>query len=237
MKSDFFKRTLRAFKLASPFALAARTDDLKRCVEASLVGAQVLRDRTIDAKAVPCCIVGANRVVEAPVQLALGLNRRDIYARLKWGDERPLAFEEWVKTFGAGVDTSGGDISIHMAIDARAKGERVILDPTIGQLRTLHPIDIPMVEFFECYPNEPWPAFATRDGWDLQYEDSPHAAAIREHAADWTIPQGWIDDLDDLMQLAIDCNLNDDRFFGALRSQQPKLYALAEVRLLKLARG
>jgi hypothetical protein len=238
MKSAFFERALRAFKLAAPFAMAVRTEDFAHCVEASLVGAKVLRDRTIDAKAIPCCVVGGNGMREPPLQLSLGLNERDVYDRLRWGDEPPMPFEEWKQAQGVPtLSTLADATAIHMAIEAQVDGKRVILDPTIGQLRAVHKINISLVEFFECDSGSPWPAFATRDGWELQYEDSPHVDAIEKRAAGYKIPAGWVNDLDELMQLAIDCKLYGDRFFAVMESQQPEMYQLAIARLTKLVRG
>jgi hypothetical protein len=55
-----FHRTLQALKLATPIALATRFDDsYSHAVEASLSGAELLRQRGIDARAVPCGILGA----------------------------------------------------------------------------------------------------------------------------------------------------------------------------------
>jgi len=234
IKDPFFARTLRAYKLASPFAMAVRTDNFTHCVEASLVGAKVLRDRTIEAKAIPCVVVGANMKVEPPVQLSLGLNARDIYSRLNWDNEpRRQSFEEWRQTVQVPKAMDTDRPTIHMAIEATYKGERAIVDSTIGQLRA-H-LKVSMVEIFPMEPDAPWPAFGTKDGWECQYEASPHAEYVQKHADGYKVPDGWVNDLDDLMQLAISCKLNEDQFFAAMKFQSPALFKMSVDRLMKLA--
>lgn len=233
-ESVSFDQALRAFKLAAPFAMAVRTEDFAHCVEASLVGAQSLRALKIDARAIPCCVVGENVTLEPVVQLSLGLSEQDVYDRIAWGDEPPLSFAEW-KTVTGGAPLVEGKPPIHMAIAAHAKHRRVILDPTLGQLRAAHQVDVAVAEYFECEPGQRWVAFATRGGWELQYEDSPHAEAIEKHAAGYEVPRDWVEDLTDLMRLAIACDLNDDAFFASLRTQQPDAFRLAEKRIMKIA--
>jgi hypothetical protein len=230
----FFERALRAFKLAVPFALAVRTDRFDRCIETSLAGAKALRDRTIDARAIPCAVVGANMTLNPPVQLSLGLSAHEVYKRINWGADPPMPYEQWQQVAQV-PEKLDRERSTHMAIDAQFDGVRAIVDPTIGQLRANGQIQIAMVEFFPCEPDE-WPAFATRDGWELQYVDSPHTEEIQKLADGVLNYDGMVGDLDDLMQLALDVKLDDDRFFAVLKKQEPEKFKVAIARLSKLAR-
>ena len=177
--------------------------------------------------------------IDPPVQLSLGLNERDVYDRLKWGDEPVQSFDTWLKSLGSMRTrlVAGNIPTIHMAIEARFQSECVIVDPTLGQLRAVYAISVPMVGVFPVEPGDPWPAFGLEDGWELQYENSPHAEYIQKKAGEYKIPTGWVDDLDSLMQLALDCNLDDDLFFAAMRASEPAEFAKVVARLNKLAKN
>lgn len=224
-QQQHFRRMICALTMAAPFGLAARFEhDLAHCVEASVCGAEALAARKIKARAVPCALVGTHR--SAGIVATVGLNAKDLYQRLS-PEEGPLpTFEAWA----AGQNLPADDSPMHMIIEARYHGERAIIDLTIGQLRQAHGIE---VGFSTHYIGEGWQEFDVPD-WTLRYFDSPHAEEIQRRTGGYRNP-GLVDDLGNLMDAALGCGLDQDRFFQALEVSQPEAYAQALRRLTRFA--
>lgn len=225
--------TLKAFKLASPFAMAMRTGDFAHCVEASLVGATAFRRFGVNAEAIPCSIFAVNMTFDPPVQLALGLTRRDIYPRLTWTNQDRMSFDDWSEKVSEGV-LPDEEFAMHMAIRVTASGRTFIADPTIGQLHKSHPISVRVAEYVECHPAQKWPRLETSDGWSIRYDDSPRAQSIGNLAAEYSAPIGWINDLVRLMEVAISVQLDSNRFIDALEHADPAALEIASQRIMGL---
>ncbi len=225
MQQLHFRQTIEALALAAPVCLASQFENgLAHCVEASICGAIALTSRKLEARAIPCAMIGVNE--SQGIDMAVGLTAKEVYERMS-PDDGPLpSFEEWC----ADKRFPGGDCPIHMVIEARYHNERAIIDLTAGQLRQSHGIELPLsLHFF----GEGWKEFE-RKGWRLMYIDSPHAEEILKKTSG-VKNLGLVGDLEDLMAVAIQVGLDRDRFWQALRRAHPQQFDIALARLNRFA--
>ncbi len=223
-QSPFFRRTIRALTLASPYVLAVRADDdLAHCLDASVCGAAALKRYNIQARAIPCAILG--KAPERSLTFCVGLDVRGLYERLSADGELLPPFELWKAEHGAGLPPEGS-FATHVVIEARFKGERAIIDLTLGQLRRPHRLPIPMssVTF-----GDGWPALKGT-GWTARYVDAPRSGDVL--ALLNTPPnKDYVADLHNLMDAALQSGLDVGRFQRAVAEGDPELFALATERL------
>lgn len=224
-KESPLRRAVHALSLASPFCMIPRTKgDFAHCVEVSVVGAAALVDRTFDARVVPCGIIGMHSKLETGV--SVGLTAREVYD-LTTG-EKP-SFEEWKLKYHQEYNREFWDYESpsHVVIEARCGNERTIVDLTLGQIRQKYRIDVSLTRsWFMSRDMLGWPQLETPIGWQISYVDCPRADTVSKQASEYPIPRVWVEELDYLMDLAIGCGLDQQRFYRELNRQQPKLFKL-----------
>jgi hypothetical protein len=214
------EQILDALILANPFVLLARyDDDLAHCVEASAAATMALQARGVKARLMPCAVVAQHPNHEA--QGSIGLHPREIYGRVNWGEEARQPYEEWlarqwlVKPEGVGRE--------HIVIEVRDTHTRYLVDLTIGQL---HVLGIPMpLQVKTQWDN--WPDLEVR-GTRIRYEKF---RGTRELDPASYKPTGFRDDYLALMDLALRCGLDIDRFLAAVDLEDPGMYATVVGRL------
>jgi hypothetical protein len=228
---------LQALRLAAPFAILARFEGLAHCVEASVAGANALREYGFKVKTAPCAVRLVNR--EAASSLTIGYSRRQIYERLTATPDNPLPpFEEWQETHAAGVPDE--EAPMHQIIWAKANGETYLIDLTIAQLRETGVAgceSLPSAIVVEC-GSEVWPSL-DKFPWNLTYEASPHSPEVLgRHAA--RVAQypskNLTDDMRTLLGLAFQAGLDFDRFTAGMRVSNPTAYAEASERMQRVLR-
>lgn len=220
--ANFFQRAVRALTLASPFCMVPRTKgDFAHCVETSTVGAAVLASRTIEARVIPCGIVGNNPKLESGI--SVGLTAREVYDLTE--GEKPT-FEEWKAGYYQEFNKEFWDYECpaHTVIRAQHGDEQVVIDLTLGQIRQKYKVDVSLTRSWFLSRDVTWPWLETPDGWQLSYIDCLHADAVMERVNKYKVPQVWVEELDDMMDLAIYCELDQQRFYRELNRQQPKLF-------------
>ncbi len=223
----YLHRTIEALKFASPFCLATFFENgLAHCIEASMSGAAVLTRHRIKAKAVPCC-VGGNNNAEA-LSLSLGMTRRQVYDRFDKRTPNLPSVEEWVSTHGQEDEQA---TPLHMVIKAEFAGEHAIIDLTFGQVRAKGCKDAPL--HLAVYEKD-WFQF-DRGNWTFGYMDCPHKADV------WAIDaiRNYKDPtyenvLNNLVELALQCDLDIDDFFEAVQRNFPDEYRASIERMNEL---
>lgn len=215
-------RVVEALKLASPYCLAARYDNLKHCVEASVSAAAALRRRNIKARAVPCAVW--MRSPDGDRCLSIGLTPRFLYDRLTQEPKPP--FDEWKAATAAAVPDE--EFPLHMVIEAKLGGERAIIDLTIGQLcqvgaELAAPVPLQLAAIRR--DGEWWPEF-DHAGWVIKYLPSPHPPAaldpvLRDARKYESMNSGFVADLHDSIELALQCGGDVGRYRWELHSQRP----------------
>lgn len=222
MPSNHLRRMVGALLLANPISLCAQFESLSQCIEVSNCGATVLRRRNIKARALPCAVVvrAGGRCVSA------GTSQRVVYDRLlKCPDGLLLpSFEEWA---AKNTQAPKDPFPIHMVVEAKIAGDRAIIDLTLGQLRRSSGADLPL--HVVSY-GEGWPAYSLADGTQVTYLACPYPEKIPAGCRRYknkTAEEG----LGRLMNLALECDLDHDRFLAELARLSPKEHQRATKRL------
>jgi hypothetical protein len=200
-------RALRALAMAAPLALAARYSSRAQCVPASVAGAAVLRAHKIKARIVRCALlaIGESPTASTTYTCAVGHSLESASAAIKKiaGDDAPTL-----------ADLSPADFpardSLHVVIEASRGCQRALIDLTAGQVMdaTDGQLRVPEVVVWH---GDGWPRVALPDGGRLVYGPPPEQ---REAAAPWRacrVP-GLVDDVNDLMQLALAVDLDPKKF-------------------------
>lgn len=229
-RSPYFQRVIDALALASPICLASRFENsMAHCCEASICGAAALQQWQIKARALPCAIVGQHPSLD--VVLAVGLNAREIYARqgLHVADADVGAFELWLAEHGTNLPGEDRFVA-HMVIEAQFQGDRALIDLTFGQIRGSYGLPVSM---HTIWYGPGWPAREV-DGWQLEYIDSPRAKQIAAEVGAY-LDRGYVSDIKNLMDLALQCRGDMDTFHGALARAQPEEFERAWRRIGTLA--
>ena len=219
---------IRALRMAAPLAIAARYDTgLNRCVEASVCGAKVLTIHGFDADPLPCAIVARN---DARCAVGtVGLEARDCYSLI---EDPGCSFEEWQRESGVYLTSSpdGGPMT-HMVIRSRSDREVAIVDLTVGQIRKELGIDAPATDH---WIGDSWCTVSTPDGWRVGYMSHPRPNEVMSVAAGtWSDGHGMVDDLANLTDLALQCELDHSLMLMAMQRSQPDVYAVATSRLAR----
>lgn len=202
------ERMVKALVMATPWVLGVRSpDSMARCVEASTGGVGALTKRRIDARVIPCAFMAC--YPNAGIVQAVGHNARSAYV---WflehydDDEPPPPFEKW-ESRGFFPET---DAPLHVVIEAKHCGKRVLLDLTAGQAREASKGRVPVPNCIAHF-GDGWPSFDLGDGATLSYGPSPCRETTRGSWRDYKCP-GIVGDLDALMSIALKCNLNEAEF-------------------------
>jgi len=235
-KSPHLKQMVQALRLVAPFCVAARYDDgFKHCVETSVSGAAALRRRHIIAQPVVCAVMVFKE--DGTSGLTIGLSPRQIYDRARASDGPSLPpFEEWKEQVARGVPEE--EHPIHEIIEARHNGERALIDLTLGQLRQTGIPDsdkIPLTVMANL--KKGWPDLQAPP-WRIAYMDSPHDAQVLAESnakVSRYSNQSFVDDLSDMMDLAIKEGLELDRVLAEMRRQQPETFKTCIARINALS--
>lgn len=231
--SPHFKRTIDALVLVAPLCIAARYEDgFKHCVEASVCGAAALRRRKVDARPIPCAVLAMGDGEASG--LTIGLTPRQLYERVDFGAAERPPFEAWRADVARAVPDE--EDPIHEIIEARFAGQRALIDLTIGQLRqTGHP-DAMKIPLSLVSTGDGWPSFHA-PGLTISYEASPHPPAViassNAKVKKYSNP-AFVDDIHDMMELALRLDLDRDRLHAELMRQQPDAFAACISRIAAL---
>ena len=232
--SPYFLRTLEALSLVAPFCIASRYEDgFKHCVEASVSGAAALRKRNIKARPIPCAVFARAASEDGETALSIGFSPKQLYDRMDRSAGPPPPYEEWKATVARGVPDE--DHPIHEVIEARFGKERALVDLTIGQLRqTGAPatIAIPMT-VVATGKGEGWPELSVGP-WTIMYMESPHdpqTLATSNAKVNQYANPGFVADLHDMIDLALQLGLDRDRLHAEIRRQQPDVFDACVARI------
>lgn len=226
---NYLHRMIEALKLASPICLAFRFEDnFAHCIEASVSGAEALRRREIEARALPCAVLVKS--TNGMQGWSLGLNPRQIYDRAV---EPIVTFEEWSK--GRFMGRLDDEYPIHMVIEAKHAGERVIVDLTLGQLRSPGRAPVPPQIDATVSPDGGW-VERTGNGLTITYMDSPNIEHIPEDAKTYR-DLDYVEDLHRLMEIALQCQLDPAKYLNELRQRIPADIEVCDQRLSRWMSG
>jgi hypothetical protein len=218
---------LRAYMLATGFALAARHERFNQCFEAVVAGELALRRRGISARRLPCGIVGRTADDRS---FTVGLTTEEIFEFDATGE----SLTEWRarQAREGGVLPPDDALCAHLVLEAFFGDERVIVDPTYGQLRQDHGLHVPMVYAVSVPDGLP---MVERRGFRLGYIASHREAPIRAHSVQFE-PTAMTDDIHDLIQLALRYNGDEPRFYDELARQAPEVTRTVAQRLAPFTR-
>lgn len=229
--SSHFQRVVNALTMAAPIWLVLSFEDgLSYCIEASICAAEVLMRRQIQARAVPCAAVAVHRT-NAALRLSSGLTAKQIYDEVNWGDGPVLPFEEWKLQHANRLPTQ--ELTIHAVVNASTDKESALIDLTIGQLRAAPMAEAKTIPWQIVLTDGP---FESRD-WTIGYKDapaSPEVMAKMDAMLKAYSNSGYVADLDDLVGLALHCDLDLDRFRVELGRQHPEALRTAIARIAHL---
>lgn len=219
---NYLRKIVAALKLASPVCLAGRFEDgWAHCLEASVYGARALERRNIKARPVPCAVLGVNDANTR--NLSLGLTGREIFERYEREVGETLDFEAWKAQHLQGVPD---DVApIYMVIRAHFHSEHVLIDLTSGQLGRVTGDDLP-TQLDAIGPGDKWPSFNV-NGWNIEYTSSPREKMVLEVAKSLN-DKGYVDDLHDLIDLALRCKLDYADFHESLAQGLPNYPMISE---------
>lgn len=223
-------RTVMALRLAAMYAVPSRFEDgLAHCMEASVAGAAALRRRGLNARALPCAILGVH--FERGVQFAVGLTAEEMYARVDRSAGNVPPLDAWLEEHGSRFPAATGT-AFHAVIEASLRGRRAVIDLTAGQLRQSFGVPLPVaIARF----GSGWPVVEV-DGWRIRYVESPREREVTELGVQYDA-SGFTDDLDALMDAALDCDLDPGRLHVALGMSQPEIVATVVSRLNRFMEG
>jgi hypothetical protein len=231
--SPHFRRTVQALVLVSPLAIAARYDDgFGHCVEASVAGAAALRRHGIDkAKPVPCSVLVERD--DGASTLTIGYSARQLYDQLE--GEKP-SFDDWRS--GPALRVPDQENPIHEVIRARVGKTSVLIDLTLGQLRKTGTEDSEKIPLRIFGVGDDWLSFHVPP-WTIRYLASPHdpqvIARSNANVNKCSVP-AFVDDLSDLMDLALKFDLDHERLHAELLRQQPEIFKETLLRLANLSK-
>jgi hypothetical protein len=213
---------LNALLLASPFALALRYEGLAHCAETSISAVRALQHWGVAARAVPCGIVGWG----PQGNFSCGLKVEEIRDWLRSAQGHEETPEE-ASAFDASVIAARTDgrfqtnnTPFHMMVAVKS----TFLDLTLGQIQHVAGIPVPLQARWK---GPDWPSFGAGE-WNLNYLPLS-ASRNKEVGSVVSVYQarGHAEDLQDLMQLALSCNCDTDRFFETLERNLPQEYSRA----------
>lgn len=218
------ERTVMALRLAAMYAIPARfSDGLAHCMEASVAGVGALRRRNIDARVIPCALLGVQ--VDRGIQIAVGLTAHEVYERLDRSRGPMPTRDSWMAKHSGGFPDPSRMVS-HAVVEARFRGRRAFIDLTAGQLRQNFGVPLPVaIARF----GEGWPTIDV-GGWRLEYVPSPRAAEVEALCRAYD-GGGFIEDMDALIDVALDCDLDPALMQKVLGMSQPDLVARVVDRL------
>lgn len=223
-------RVITALEMAAPLCLAIHFEvGLDHCVEASVSGAEALTRFNIAARAVPRALEALHR--SSGISLSCGVSSQQLYERRRAEDPSIVPFEIW-KDMNADFLPREG-LTTHMIIEAMLDGESVRVDLTLGQLRAVPRPEAKTIPWQIVLTGE---QFASSD-WIIRYRE-PLYTSDEEAELDALVRRasgsGMVDDLYDLMRLALSCDLDESRFYEEFKRRQPQTYVTAASRIAKL---
>jgi hypothetical protein len=216
---SYLQVTVDALLMAAPWCLADRYSfrPWARCVEASNVGAGVLRRQGIDAQVLPCSIVAKAREGGNTV---IGHNAESFYVFLHGHGDLPLPpFEVWCeKYFHADERMTEEEKTypFHLAIEARYQGRRAVVDLTAGQVQVASRGAI-KAPFGIVWYGEGWKVMKLKDKGSLIYGPCPYPDRIPQEAFRFQDPE-LRKRFEKLIQVALGCHLDPKVFQAKLGS-------------------
>jgi hypothetical protein len=206
-----FKREIEALRLGGSIALHVRYGtDLAHCIEASHAAAVVLRKRGIEATAEPCSVyIDTTTGIGA----SIGHTQESLYSFLCANSSgEPPPYEEWSKTH---ANFTKERFPLHFVVRAKNGTASALLDLTIGQISALiqqEGFPSSMAIFGE--PNKSgFLEVETARGDRIVYGPCPHEEAVAEYKDPSRVcMDGIVGDMSDLADLALEADLDRDRF-------------------------
>lgn len=217
------KKVVTALGMASPFVLIGHYGALTHCVEASTYGVAALKRFNVQARPLFCSAIGYN--YKTQVAVSMGIKPHDLYKLCEKSDDTP-SFDEWAL---ASLNEAP-ECPVHAVIEARLAGERALVDLTAGQMQPRLGWALPM---HLIWYGDGWPHFENDSGY-VQYMACPHATEIRGAWREYKAPKVVVDDVHELMKVAIRCDLDVDRFYETIQRAQPALFEDVSRRLTSL---
>jgi len=183
-----------------PPALAVRFDSLARCIEASVVGARILRDAGIPARVVPCAARAHDE--QAKLAVFVGYSRAELAAL---AERDPAEIEN--------LCGPEDELGFHVVIEAHPVAGRTLIDLTAGQmLGNAQTLVMPL--------EQGWPSVQCGK-WYIDYYPALRREYVEERIAEATSLDfsGLQGDVVDLMRLAKLHRCDKERFISAVVEQ------------------
>ena len=208
-KDTAFRDNISALRMAFPVAMYLRDlaegrdpEDMRYCYAGSYGGASVLRRLGYDTKVLLCSVVAWGNDWGG----AIGFTAETLYERLKEHVRGLPSFDEWKTTYHP--------LSIeepyppHLIFEATSKGDRGVVDLSVGQLSATG-YHGPRTIAWYC---KGWPRFATTHGYEFVYGPCPYPDKVNSRWLRTPNLTGLEADVMDIMKLALDCDLDQERF-------------------------
>ena len=201
--------------LAAPWCIRTRwTTERAHSLEMSFAGREVLRRYQYAADMASCVLVIGN----GEMTLCVGDSRAgyDLLARRGGLGKLPPPYEQWRGSMLFAGDAEG----LHTILRAHGNGTRAFADLTFGQvgIKTRGMINVPPA--FVGFGNVDWPS-ATIGDVSFAYTEAPEPPDMRNVTAyEWS---GLIDDLATLVEIALGCGNDEDRFAAEMQRQVQQL--------------
>lgn len=216
------ERITGALVLASWWVIRGRFDTLSKCVEISICGAKALEHYKIKARAVPCAFLAIDN--EREITVACGHSARALYDMIPKEQRATIPLDAWLAQHRK-IDIPD---PVHAAIDATHCGHRIFVDLTVGQVRPLTSPPV-MVPDYIRFNEAGWPSVRLDSGVGLLYCASPNEQAARRLIASAPVNNGIVDDFIEVMDGALACDLDPDKFKDQMIHSARRFGYLAEV--------